>query len=149
MTIAIANDHAGAKIKKEIIKFLKDEGHSVLNFGTDTEESVDYSDFISKAAEAIQKNDVDFSIVICSTDIGASITANKFKGVYAALCHDEFTAKMARNHNNANVISVGARVLSEKEIIKLIDIFLKEPFLGDRHARRVNKIKAIEDKNFC
>ena len=148
MTIAIANDHAGAKVKKVIIKFLKDEGHSVLNFGTDTEESVDYPDFISKAAESVQKNYADFGIVICGTGIGASITANKFKGVHAALCHDEFTAKMARNHNNANVIAVGARVLSEKEIVKLIDIFLKEPFLGDRHARRVNKIKTIEDKNF-
>ena len=149
MKIAIANDHAGASIKRNIIIFLEGKGHKVLNFGTDIEESVDYPDYISKAAESIQKKEADLGIVICGTGIGASITANKFKGVHAALCHNEFTAKMARNHNNANVIAVGARVLSEKEIIKLIDIFLKEPFLGDRHERRVNKIKDIEDKNFC
>ena len=149
MTIAIANDHAGVNVKNSIISFLKGKGHDVLNFGTDIKESVDYPDYISKAAESVQKGESDIGIVICGTGIGASITANKFKDVHVALCHDEFTARMARNHNNANVIAVGARVLSEKEILKLIKIFINEPFLGDRHERRVNKVKAIEDRNFC
>ena len=149
MKIALANDHAAANIKKGIISHLEDMGHKVLNFGTDSEKSVDYPDFISMAAISVQKGEVDLGIVICGTGIGASITANKFKGVHAALCHDEFTAKMARNHNNANVLAVGARVLSEEKILELIDIFLKEPFLGDRHKRRVNKVKNLEEINFC
>ena len=149
MTIAIANDHAGSKVKKSIIEFLENEGYNVLNFGTDNEDSVDYPDYISKAAESVQKGNADLGIVICGTGIGASITANKFKGIHAALCHDEFTAKMARNHNDANIIAFGARVLSEEEMLKLIKIFLNETFLGDRHSRRVNKVKTIEEKNFC
>ncbi len=149
MNIAIANDHAGVEIKKLLVQHLKEKGYDVVNFGTNTEESVDYPDYIGKAAKAIQNGSADFGIVICGTGIGASITANKFKGIHAALCHDEYTAKMARNHNNANVLAFGARVLDNEEVIKIVDIFLSEPFLGERHERRVNKVKYIEDKNFC
>ncbi len=148
MDIAIANDHAGVEIKNKIVLYLTDKGHRVINFGTDTAESVDYPDYISKAAEAVQEGKVQYGIVICGTGIGASITANKYKGVHAALCHDEYTAKMARNHNNANVLAFGARVLEEDKILKIIDIFLAEPFKNDRHKRRVDKIKDIENHNF-
>ena len=149
MNIAIANDHAGVEIKRLLVQHLKEKGYEVINFGTDTEESVDYPDYIEKAAKAVQSGAADFGIVICGTGIGASITANKFKGIHAALCHDEYTAKMARNHNNANVLAFGARVLNNEDVIKIVDIFLSEPFLGERHERRVNKVKYIEDKNFC
>ena len=148
MKIAIANDHAGVKMKNSISSFLIDNGHQVFNYGTDEETSVDYPDYISKAASAVQNGKADMGIVICGTGIGASITANKFKGIYAALCHNEFTAKMSRNHNNANVLAVGARVLSIDEAIKIVNIFINEPFLGERHERRVKKISQIEKENF-
>jgi len=149
MRIAIANDHAGIEMKKQIIEYLKTQGNDVLNFGTDTPESVDYPDYIKKAALAVQSGDASYGIVICGTGIGASITANKFKGVHAALCHDSFTAKMARNHNNANILALGARVLTTGEALTIVKIFFHEQFEKGRHLRRVNKIREIESNNFC
>jgi len=148
MRIAIANDHAGVRLKSTLVDYLKERDIKVIDFGTDSEDSVDYPDIIKNVPRAIQMNDADYGIVICGTGIGASITANKFKGVYAALCHNVFTAKMARNHNNANVIALGARVSKEEDAIKILDTFLKEDFKGERHKRRLNKLKAIEKNNF-
>jgi len=148
MKIAIANDHAGVKLKKTVIKFLKDNKIDVINFGTDSEESVDYPDFIKMAVLSVQKKKADYGIVICGTGIGASVTANKFKGIRAALCHNVITAKMARNHNDANVLALGSRVTTEKDAIAMLDTFLKEDFLGERHARRLKKLKDIEETNF-
>jgi len=96
----------------------------------------------------VKNKQADFGIVICGTGIGASITANKFRGIRAALCHNVFTAKMAKKHNNANVIALGGRVLNPGEGIKIMEAFLNEKFEGERHQRRIDKIKAIEDKNF-
>jgi len=148
MKIAISNDHGGVELKKAIVKYLESLGFQVINNGTDTEDSVDYPDFAEITAMQVKNKQADFGIVICGTGIGASITANKFRGIRAALCHNVFTAKMAKKHNNANVIALGGRVLNPGEGIKIMEAFLNEKFEGERHQRRIDKIKAIEDKNF-
>jgi len=149
MKVAISNDHAGVKMKNALVDYMKDNNIEVINFGTDIEQSVDYPDFASKTALAIQRGEAQLGIVICGTGIGASITANKYKGVHAALCHNIFTATMAKRHNNANVLAMGARVLSITEAINILKVFLKETFEGGRHSNRVEKIYQIEEKNFC
>lgn len=145
MRIAIGNDHAGVALKETVSSNLQKQNIEVLNFGTDTQESVDYPDFVKKAAEAVQRGEADYGIVICGTGIGASITANKLRGIRAALCHNLFTAKMARNHNNANVLALGARVIKEEDAVAIVETFLKESFLGERHDRRIKKIQQIEE----
>ncbi|UCB45287.1 MAG: ribose 5-phosphate isomerase B [Spirochaetota bacterium] len=148
MKIAISNDHAGVSMKNTLKTFLEAQGIEVTNLGTDSEESTDYPDYAKKTALLVQDRKVDFGIVICGTGIGASITANKIKGIRAALCYNVFTAKMARNHNNANVLALGARTTSEDDALAILSTFLREDALGDRHERRVNKIKEIEKQNF-
>lgn len=148
MKIAITNDHAGVSMKNTLKKFLEDQDIEVINLGTDTEESVDYPDYAKKAALLVQDGKADFGIVICGTGIGASITTNKFRGIRAALCYNVFTAKMARNHNNANVLALGARTTSEEDALAIVSTFIKEDAHGDRHERRVNKIKEIEEQNY-
>ena len=106
MKIAISNDHAGVELKNAIAAHLKAIGHTVIDNGTNSSESVDYPDFTEKTAIQVKNHEVDLGIVICGTGIGASITANKFKGIRAALCHDIYTAKMARKHNDANIIGI-------------------------------------------
>ena len=148
MKVVIANDHAGVGLKMALKEEMEKQGHEVTNIGTDGEESTDYPDYVKEAALAVQKGEADFGIVICGTGIGASITANKFRGVYAALCYSVFTAKMARNHNNANIIALGARTMQEPDAIAMVNTFLNESFIGERHARRVGKINSIEQQNF-
>jgi ribose 5-phosphate isomerase B len=148
MKIAIANDHAGVSLKNALKRYLEEHDIEVINLGTDSEESTDYPDYAKKAALLIQDGKADFGIVICGTGIGASITANKYIGIRAALCYNIYTAKMARNHNNANILALGARTTSEDDAIAILRTFLKEKALGDRHERRVNKIKEIEEHNF-
>jgi ribose 5-phosphate isomerase B len=148
MKAAIANDHAGVSMKNTLKTFLEDQGIEVINLGTDSEESTDYPDYAQKAALLVQDKKADFGIVICGTGIGASITANKLKGIRAALCYNVFTAKMARNHNNANILALGARTTSEDDALVILSAFLKEDAHGDRHERRVNKIKKIEEQTF-
>jgi ribose 5-phosphate isomerase B len=148
MKVAIANDHAGVKLKDALKGWMEEHGYEVINLGTDGEKSTDYPDYVREAAVLVQEGKAAFGIVICGTGIGASITANKFKGVHAALCYSVFTAKMARNHNNANVISLGARTIHEDDAIAMVKTFLSEQFYGDRHARRVDKILSIEQQNF-
>ena len=148
MKIAIANDHAGVSMKNALRRFLEEHDIEVINIGTDSEESIDYPDYAKKAALLVQDGKADFGIVICGTGIGASITANKFRGIRAALCYNVYTAKMARNHNNANILALGARTTSEDDALAILSTFLKENAHGDRHERRVNKIKEIEGQNF-
>ncbi len=148
MRVAISNDHAGVTLKNVLSSFMENQGIELINFGVDTEESVDYPDYAKKTAQAVQKGEADCGIVICGTGIGASITANKYKGVHAALCYNVFSAKMARNHNNANVLALGARTINEEDALVILKTFLSESFSGQRHERRVNKIKRIEDNNF-
>jgi len=148
MKVVIANDHAGVKLKKALKEHLEQKGIEVKNFGTDSEESIDYPDVAKEAALAVQKKKADFGIVICGTGIGVSITANKFKGIRAALCYNVFAAKMARNHNDANIIALGARTMMEEDALVMVDTFLSEGFSGERHARRVGKVSSIEEDNF-
>jgi len=148
MKIAISNDHAGVELKNAIASHLKSLGHTVIDNGTNSSESVDYPDFTERTAIQVKNHEADLGIVICGTGIGASITANKFKGIRAALCHDIYTAKMAKKHNDANIIALGGRILTPEKAIKIVDSFLSETFDGKRHSRRIAKINNIEERNF-
>lgn len=141
MKVAIVSDHGGYKLKEELKKVF-----GLIDYGTDSEESVDYPDFAKKLGKAIQSGEVDRGIAICGTGIGISIALNKMKDIRAALCHDEFTARMARKHNNANVLCIGGRVTGVEVAKALTEVFLKETFEGGRHQLRLDKIKAIEEE---
>ncbi|MGI5920589.1 MAG: ribose 5-phosphate isomerase B [Syntrophomonadaceae bacterium] len=143
MQIAIGCDHAGVQLKEEITAALKKQGHEVINCGTDTVESVDYPDFAEKVAtEVLQRKTL--GILICGTGIGISIAANKIPGIRAAVCRDLFTAGLAREHNNANVLALGARVTGSGLALAIVDTFINTSFLGGRHQRRIDKITQLE-----
>lgn len=116
--------------------------------GTTSEESVDYPDYAARVAELVSSGKVDIGILACGTGIGMSIVANKFKNVRAAVVSDESTAKMAKEHNNANILCLGGRVQTPEEAKRLVGIWLETPFAGDRHQRRLDKIRSLESKNF-
>ena len=144
MKIAIASDHAGFEAKQKIIDYLKSEGYETKDFGTYSTDSCDYPDFAYLAASAVASGEAERGVLICGTGIGISIAANKVKGVRCATCTDEFCAEFSRRHNDAQMISMGARVISVEKMISLVKIFLSTDFEGGRHNRRVNKISAIE-----
>lgn len=147
--IAIACDHAAPLLKNEVIAHLKSNGFDVFDLGTNNDASVDYPDYALKCAEIVSSGECEKGILICGTGIGMSIAANKVKGIRCAHCTDEFSAKMAREHNDANIIAVGARISDKESIIKMIDIFLQTPFSAEpRHKTRVDKITQIEDRYF-
>ena len=146
MKIAIASDHAGFELKEKIKKFLDDLGYEYKDFGTDSNESVDYPDYALKVAENVAKKEYDRGILICGSGIGMCMTANKVPGIRAALCHNVETAKLSREHNVANVLTFGSRMIDEKTAKDMVKVWLKTEFLGDRHLRRVNKMKDIEKK---
>lgn len=140
MTISIGNDHAGPDYKKAIVQYLEKHGHKVINHGTDTFDSVDYPDFAHAVAIDVTEGKSDFGIVICGSGNGIAISANKHQGIRAALCWIKEISALARQHNNANVISIPARYTSIKQAVELVDVFLNTEFEGGRHATRVNKI---------
>lgn len=140
MKISIGNDHAGPDYKKAIVQHLEAKGHTVINHGTDTFDSVDYPDFGHAVANDIQNGMADFGIVICGSGNGIAITANKHQGVRAALCWMKEIAALARQHNDANIISIPARYTSVQQAVEMADTFLTTDFEGGRHATRVNKI---------
>ena len=144
MRIAVAADHAGYRLKTVVAAHLADTGHEVLDMGTDSEESVDYPPFCAAAGRAVVDGLADFAIVIGGSGQGEQIAANKVVGVRAALCHDEFTARMARMHNNANVLAFGARVLADAYALMVVDLFLGTEFDGGRHQPRIDQLAAIE-----
>ena len=143
MDILISNDHAGVKLKNKISEFLKKEGHNVKNLGDNSGLSVDYPDFIHPLAEEISTNNKTKGIVICGTGNGVSMVANKYNKVRAALCWNKEIAVLARQHNNANILSLPARFITTNQGIEIIKAFLKTEFEGGRHENRVKKI----DKN--
>ena len=145
MKIAVGSDHAGYEAKEMLLNHLKAEGHSVIDKGAFSLDSVDYPDIAKKVAEAVVSKESDRGILICGTGIGMSIAANKVKGIRAALCHDINTAKMSREHNDANILVMGARVLPSELILEMTDIWLVTDFLADRHQRRIEKISSIEE----
>ena len=144
MRVAIASDHAGYSAKLPVIEHLKKNGYEVVDFGTDSAESCDYPDFSYKAVSAVARGEFDRGVLICGSGVGVSIAANKVKGIRCALCHNEFCAEFSRKHNDAQVIAMGAKVISVDTMKSLVDIFLNTEFDGGRHHRRVNKIMAIE-----
>ena len=146
MKIAIAADHGGFELKGVIIDHLTKKGYEMVNLGTDTADSVDYSDYAEKCAEQVLSGEVSFGIVVCGTGIGISIAANKINGIRCALCHSPETAALAKQHNNANIISLGGRTTTDEMALKIVDAFMDAEFEGGRHQRRVDKIMALETK---
>ena len=145
MKIAIGNDHAAVALKNEIAQHLCDLGHEVVNFGTDTNDSVDYPVYGFKVANAVASGECELGVAICGTGIGISMAANKVKGIRAALCTNEFCAEMTRRHNNANILCMGGKVIDKETAVKLVDIFLHTEFEGGRHQRRIDQIAQIEE----
>ncbi len=143
MKIGIGSDHAGFVMKEAIIKFLEEKKTDFIDYGTFKEESVNYPDYALKVSKAVTDGEVDYGILICGTGIGMSITANKVKGIRAALCHNEETAKMSRLHNNANVLCLGGRILEEALALKMVDIWLNTSFEGGRHENRIKLITSL------
>jgi ribose 5-phosphate isomerase B len=144
--IIIGSDHTGVKAKKVLVDFLKQKNYDVLDIGTYTEESVDYPDIAFNVANRVKLGEFDCGIILDATGIPSSITANKIPGIRAATCYNEFSAKSSREHNDANILVMGAKALGDETIKSITNVWLNSKFLGDRHQRRLDKIKAIEEK---
>ena len=144
MRIAVAADHAGYQLKTAVAAHLAAQGHAVLDLGTDSEAPVDYPPLCAAAGRAVVTGQADRGIVVGGSGQGEAIAANKVHGVRAALCLDEFTARLARQHNDANVLSLGGRILGEAFALAIVDVFLVTGFEGGRHVARVDQIAAIE-----
>ncbi len=144
--LVLGSDHGGYELKTEILLLLQEKSIKYMDLGTDCPASVDYPDFAAKVAGAVSSGEAELGILICGTGIGMSISANKFPRVRAALVHDEFTAQMAREHNNANILVMGGRVLTPEQGKRLVEIWLDTEFEGGRHQKRLDKISAIEQK---
>ena len=144
MQLAIGNDHAGLDLKKEIMSLLEDRGHSFTDYGTFTTESCDYPDFATKVCQSVQSRNADLGILICGTGIGMSIAANKHIGIRASLVQDIFSAQATRQHNNSNILCLGARVLDTKIALDIVTTWIDTPFEGGRHQRRLDKIAQVE-----
>jgi ribose 5-phosphate isomerase B len=140
MTISIGNDHAGTDYKHAIVKHLETKGITVKNYGTDSNESVDYPDFVHPVANDVENKTVDFGIIICGSGNGANMTANKHQGVRSALCWTKEIAALARQHNNANILSIPSRFTAQQQAIEMVDVFLNTAFEGGRHELRIKKI---------
>lgn len=146
MRISIASDHGGYDLKEDLKSWLTEQGHQVEDFGCAGHDSCDYADFCGPAARAVAEGKCERGIVICTTGIGASITANKVKGVRCALCSEPWSAQMTRRHNNANVLAMGAGCVGPLMARQIVEAFLSYEFEGGRHQRRIDKIAAIEDR---
>ena len=145
MKIGIASDHGGYPLKESIKAFFDEEGIEYVDYGTDSLDSVDYPDYGRRVGEAVVAGEVERAIVICGTGIGISIAANKVKGIRCALCSDTYSARMSREHNDANVLALGGRVLGVDLALEIVKTWLEASFQGGRHERRVKKICEIED----
>jgi len=144
MRIALASDHAGFALKRSLAERLANDGHEIEDCGCFDEQSCDYPDFAAKAARRVGEGAAERGILVCGTGIGMSMAANKVPGVRAAVVHDAFTARMAREHNDSNVLCLGARVLEADRALDLAQLWLTTAFEGGRHARRVGKIDALD-----
>jgi len=146
MKIALGSDHGGFNLKKQIIIHLKSKNIEVTDFGTYTEDSSDYPDYALKVAQDVVSEKFELGILICGTGIGIGIAANKVPGARAALCHDTFSAHSSREHNNANILTLGARVIGIGVALDIVDTFINAKFQGERHQKRIDKITEIEKK---
>ncbi len=146
MRLALASDHGGFTLKEAVKAWLQEWGHEVVDMGVHNPQPVDYPDVIGPAAAAVSRGEVERAVVLCGTGIGASLVANKYPGVRCALCHDIYTAKMGRMHNDANILAMGGRVLGEGLAKEMLKVWLETPFEGGRHARRLGKVSEIEHR---
>ncbi len=146
MKIIIGNDHAGPEMKKEIAAYLEKLGHEVINFGVDTTESCNYPEIGEKVGRAVAAGEADCGVLICGTGVGISIAANKVKGVRAAVCSDTATARLVKQHNNANIIAFGARIVGIEAAKDIVKAYLEAEFEGGRHQTRIDMIHAIENR---
>jgi len=147
MKIAIGNDHAATALKFEIMEYVKSLGHEVINFGTDTNDSCDYPLFGEKVGRAVVAGEADCGILICGTGVGISIAANKVNGVRAAVCSDSATARLVKEHNNANILAFGARIVGPELAKDMVKSYLEAEFGGERHQRRIDILHEIEKRN--
>ena len=145
MKIVVGNDHRGFEAKGQIKAVLAQLGHECIDVGSNDSNPVDYPDPAYLAATAVSKKEADRAILVCGTGIGMSMTANKIKGIRAALCHDELSAQISRHHNDANVLCISGDLVGEVLLRKIVEVWLDTEFSGGRHLRRINKIKAIEE----
>lgn len=144
MKIGIGSDHGGYDLKKYIISHLAEGSIEFVDYGTYSKDSVDYPDFARKVAEGVIEKEVDYGILICGTGIGISIAANKIRGIRCALCGDVYSAKMSKEHNNANILALGGRVIGPDLALEIVDAWMKAKFQGGRHEKRINKISEME-----
>ncbi len=144
MNVSLGADHRGFELKEKVKEYLTRLGHDVIDFGTDSAESVDYPDFAFKVAESVAEGEADFGVTVCWTGNGMNMVANKVKGVRSALCLNDEMAMLARAHNNANVLALASNFVSETMARKILDVWLATEFEGGRHARRLEKIKSHE-----
>ncbi len=144
MKIAVGNDHAATELKFEIVDYLKKLGHEVINFGTDSTESCDYPEYGARVGQAVAAGEADCGVLICGTGVGISIAANKVPGVRAAVCSDTATARLVREHNNANIIAFGARIVGSELAKDIVKAYLDARFQGGRHQTRIDMIHEIE-----
>lgn len=140
MKIAIGNDHAGTAYKFEILKMLESKGHIINNHGTDTNDSVDYPDFVHPVAKDVENKVVDYGILLCGSANGVAMTANKYGSVRAGLCWNKVVVELIRQHNNANILCIPARFTTIQDALEMVDVFLKTSFEGGRHQKRIDKI---------
>lgn len=146
MKIGIGNDHVAYQLKLEIVEHLKELGHEVVDFGHHNEERTDYPIYGEAVANAIVKGEVDCGVLICGTGIGISIAANKVNGIRAVVCSEPYSAMLSKQHNNSNIVAFGARVVGSELAKMIVDSWLNASYDGDRHARRVDMIKEIEER---
>jgi ribose 5-phosphate isomerase B len=144
MRIALGSDHAGFELKEDLRAYLAAQKIDVLDLGTHSEDSVDYPDLAVKVAEKVARGEVERGLLICGTGIGMSIVANRFAGVRAALCHDLYTARVSREHNNANILALGGRLIGKGLAREILKVWLETEFQGGRHERRLDKIAALK-----
>ncbi len=143
--IALGSDHGGYALKEEIKKYLTEKGVPFTDLGTHSEESCDYPEFAEKVCRSVLSGESEKGILCCGTGIGMSMAANKIRGIRCALCSDGYSAEMTRRHNDANVLALGGRVIGPGLALEIVEIFLRTPFEGGRHARRVGKVMALEE----
>jgi len=146
MKIVVAADHVGLTLKEQLLDYLRSRGLEVEDYGTSSLERVDYPDFAEKVAAQVAAKEADCGILVCGTGIGMMLAANKVPGIRAVAAHDTLSARMAREHNDANVLALGSRMIDAAAMRQIVDAWLSTPFAGGRHARRVQKIESIDER---
>ena len=147
MRIALGSDHAGFGLKQVVVDYLQAKKISISDFGTFCETSIDYPDVAFPVIQGVRAKEFDFGILVCGTGVGMSVMANRFQDIRAALCSDPYTARCSREHNNANILTFGARVIGPGLALEIVEAFLHTPYLGGRHQRRLDKIGLLSERN--